>query len=960
MRCNVPVRSRALRGVDPVGLALPSLAALLALLPGCGGGSGGNSQAPASGSSDPGVTIQVEPARAEESGQMLFIVRAAFGEVEGSVTVQYSIEGASADAGADFEPASGRLEIRRRTGAEPTVERKVSVELLDDAMDEDDEVIRLALANPKNARLLVSSADGKIIDDDPEPSLSVSDAVFTEGSAETAFVIGLSAVSGREVRVAYATKEGSARAGRDYAPLTGTAVFLPGDREKTVSVQVLDDGATEGEETFFLALSKPANAVLAVPRATGRIGDPPDAVSGLDERPLNDGCTFPEKPSGDAGFAPAFRNLWRSSSLAEAVGLLQAPGDGSRWFAVRRTGLVVVFENDDSVESTDVFLDIEDRVKLEGEGGLLGMAFHPGFPSVPEAFLFYTAPGDPLETRISRFRSPDGGSSLSARSEEILIRLPQKETFHKGGHLAFGPDGFLYAGLGDDGSKSSAQDANRLTGKLLRIDVDTASGYRIPLDNPFAASGGGRPEVYAWGFRNPWRWSFDRSTGELWLGDVGEVGYEEIDRVQLGGNHGWPIREGRHCVKNGCSTSGLIDPVYEWSHEEDGARAVIGGHVYRGSAVPELAGSYIFGDWGLRRVWALSRDGGGAARVVGDLPEGVLFSFAEDVDGEIHALIGGRRIYRMVSRADEDDNALPSKLSDLPCVHPSDPSRPAAWLIPYDINVPFWSDGATKERWFALPDGERITVGDDGDWDLPPGSVTMKTFKLDGRLVETRLLVRREDGAWAGYSYEWNDAGTDAELLDSGKTKQVGGRTWKYPSRSECLGCHTDAAGGTLGLETAQLNRAFLYKSTGRTGNQLATLNAIGLLASPLVGSPADLPAFPRSNDASAPLDDRARAYLHVNCSHCHRPGGPTRGSADFRYSVPLEDTQLCDRPPTEPDPEFLGATLLSPGDPASSLILIRMLTPDSRHMPPIGGRTVDVEGTSLVESWVASLTGCR
>ena len=959
MACFRQRQNRALSVIALLSLAIPALAALLVLLPGCGGSSGGHSTA-GSGSQEPAVTIRVEPARGtEKTGELQFLVRAAFeGPAPASAAVEYTVEGVTADPAGDFAPASGRLEIEREIGAKAVVERVVSVSVSDDALDEDDEVIRLVLANPENARLAVPAAEGRIIDDDPEPGLSVTGAEVSEDVGAADFVIRLSAPSGREVQVSYATRDGSASAGRDYVSLSGTAVFAPGEVEKTVSVNVADDGLAEGDEDFFLTLAKPANAVLQVPQATGRIADPAE-LPGLDERPSNDGCTFPDEPPRASGvtFVPAFRGLWRSSALEEAVALIQAPGDSSRWFAVRRRGLVVAFENDDSVRDVDVFLDIEDRVKLEGEGGLLGMAFHPDFPRVPFAFIFYTAPGSPLETRVSRFRTPDGGGRLSAGSEEILLRIPQEEIFHKGGHLAFGPEGFLYVGLGDDAKRNNAQDVNRLTGKLLRIDIDAPSGYRIPDDNPFAR-GGGRPEVYAWGFRNPWRWNFDRSTGEIWLGDVGEKGYEEVDRVRLGGNYGWPIREGAHCAQPGCSASGLIDPVHEWSQEEDGARAIIGGYVYRGAAVPELAGHYIFGDWGLRRIWALPE--GGTPRLVGDLGEGTLLSFAQDVDGEILALIAGRRIYRMTSSAGGSGDALPSKLSDLPCVRPSDPRRPAPWLIPYDINVPFWSDGATKERWFALPDGGHIEVGDDGDWDLPPGSVVLKHFRLDGRLIETRLLVREADGDWAGYSYEWNDDGKDAVLLRSGKTKSVGGKTWKYPSRGECLACHTDAAGGTLGLETAQLNRSFRYEATGRTQNQLATLEAIGLFASPLAAPARDLPAFPRTDDAAAPLADRARAYLHVNCSPCHRPGGTTRGSADLRYEVPFADTGLCNRPPVEPDPAHPGAALVTPGDPARSLILIRMTSGDSTHMPPIGARAVDATGSAVVESWIDSLTGCR
>src|SRR5688572_18675378 len=239
-----PVPSRAL-SVTVVPRDLVShllLAAALATTSGCGGGGGGGSGAPGSGPPASGVTLRVDPVEApEKSGELRFIVRAAFGDTVGKVSFEYAVEAGTAGADVDFEPASGRLQMEREAGGASTVERRVLVTLRDDELDEDDEVIRLLLENPTNARLAVPGADGRIIDDDPEPSLTAGDAEFTEGSAAAAFVIALSAPSGREVSVSYATKDGSARAGRDYTPVTGTAVFLPGDREKTVPVQISDD-----------------------------------------------------------------------------------------------------------------------------------------------------------------------------------------------------------------------------------------------------------------------------------------------------------------------------------------------------------------------------------------------------------------------------------------------------------------------------------------------------------------------------------------------------------------------------------------------------------------------------------------------------------------------------------------------------------------------------------------------
>jgi uncharacterized repeat protein (TIGR03806 family) len=279
-------------------------------------------------------------------------------------------------------------------------------------------------------------------------------------------------------------------------------------------------------------------------------------------------------------------------------------------------------------------------------------------------------------------------------------------------------------------------------------------------------------------------------------------------------------------------------------------------------------------------------------------------------------------------------------------------------MIPYDVNVPLWSDGADKQRWLAVPDGKTIHVNADGDWDLPVGAVLMKQFSIGGVRVETRLLMHHPDGSWAGYSYEWNAAGTDADLLPAGKVKSVSGQPWSYPSRSDCLLCHTVAAGRSLGLETGQLNRDFVYASTLRVSNQLATLDHVGLFDAP-IGSPATLAAYPALTSA-APLADRARAYLHANCGFCHRPLGTGQGPADLRYTTPFAMTHTCNQVPQEGDLGVTGAFLITPGAPAKSIVSIRMKALDANRMPPIATAIVDPVGSQVVSDFIASLTGCQ
>jgi len=223
---------------------------------------------------------------------------------------------------------------------------------------------------------------------------------------------------------------------------------------------------------------------------------------------------------------------------------------------------------------------------------------------------------------------------------------------HNGGQIAFGPDGLLYVGLGDGGSGGDplghAQDTSTLLGSILRIDVDRGTPYAVPPDNPFAA-GGGRPEIFAWGLRNPWRWSFDRETGELWCGDVGQNRWEEVDRIRRGGNYGWNVREGAHCFASAeCDSAGLIEPVAEYSHDE--GCSITGGYVYRGATLPQISGAYVYGDFCSGRIWGLFSAGGGALAPRLLAESGLqISSFAEDHDGELYVVDYGGGIHRLAS-----------------------------------------------------------------------------------------------------------------------------------------------------------------------------------------------------------------------------------------------------------------------------------------------------------------------
>jgi uncharacterized repeat protein (TIGR03806 family) len=365
----------------------------------------------------------------------------------------------------------------------------------------------------------------------------------------------------------------------------------------------------------------------------------------------------------------------------------------------------------------------------------------------------------------------------------------------------------------------------------------------------------------------------------------------------------------------------------------------------------------VFGDFSSGRIWRLVEDGAGgfAAEELAD-HSSVIFSFAEGVDGELYVL--SDTIYRIVSAGvPVPPEAVPvaAQLSATGCFDPQDPERSAAGLIPYDVSAPLWSDGADKERWLALPDGSTITVTADGDMEFPNGTVLAQHFRLGGELVETRLLMRHPDGAWAGYSYEWNADGSDADLVVGGKLAQKAGQDWIYPSGGECMSCHTSAAGFSLGLEVAQLNREFTYAATGRTHNQLATLDRIGMFAAPL-GDPAVLPAFTDPQDTSAAVNGRERSYLHVNCAHCHRPLGPTSVDLDLRAGTLLENTNACGVPPSAGDVGIANALIIAPGEPARSVLHARTAARDSSAMPPLATNIVDAGGVELLAGWIAGI----
>jgi len=704
---------------------------------------------------------------------------------------------------------------------------------------------------------------------------------------------------------------------------------------------------------------------------------PNPALSGLDARPANPTCVAPARPLQNVSYA--LTDTFPGVIFSRPVLVLQAPGETGRMFVVEQTGRIFTVNLSGTPVKT-LFADLSNIVDSgPNEAGLLGMAFHPGYASNGLVFLSYTTSDNPvgdsgvnLRSRITRFTVATDRNSLNATSERNLIELPQPYPNHNGGHIAFHPtEGYLYIGFGDGGSggdpENRAQNTSELFGKMLRIDVNVTDTewnagihYKIPSDNPYVA-GGGKAEIYALGMRNPWRWSFDRQTGELWAGDVGQDTWEEIDKIVLGGNYGWSQREGAHCYNpaSGCQTTGLIDPVVEYAHTS-GRCSVTGGYVYRGNSITALRGQYLYGDYCSGEIWAIPlTNANPAPQLLLDSPQWIS-SFGEDAAGEIYVVSHSSGIvYRLVASGGTPGGvAVPAQLSQTGCVVSSNPTQPMPGLVPYDINVPFWSDGLAKERYLSVPDGSSIARTSDGRFEFPAGAVLMKNFRQNGTLIETRLLMHHPDGVWAGYSYEWNAVQTDATLVTMTTTKSVNGQAWTFLESADCTRCHTDSAVFALGTEISQLNRNFTYPSTGRTRNQLATLEAVGLFSAALPASPANLAALPSPSDTTRTLTERARSYLHVNCSSCHRPGGGTPAAIDLRYDTALASSGAC-AAPILGDLGVPGANIITPGSPASSVLYLRMNTRGANQMPPLASALVDTDGAALISSWIQSLSSC-
>jgi glucose/arabinose dehydrogenase len=359
-------------------------------------------------------------------------------------------------------------------------------------------------------------------------------------------------------------------------------------------------------------------------------------------------------PAGAFQVERAFPNL----SFQQMTNLVQPDDESGLIFVTEQRGIVYSFSVNGS-QQANVFLDITDRVSMGGtEEGLLGIAFDPDYQGNGYFYVYYSA-ASPRRSVVSRFNLDQQQlDAADPQSEVIIMEIEQPFSNHNGGQLAFGPDGYLYIGLGDGGSggdpQGNGQNLGTLLGSILRIDVSGLSApgdYKIPPDNPFVNTAGARPEIWAFGLRNPWRFSFDSETGLLWAGDVGQNTWEEIDIVTGGANYGWNITEGLHCYSppTGCDQSGLTLPLTEYDHSH--GCAIIGGYVYHGDQIPSLQGHYVYGDYCSGDIWALAYDGSAVTGNLLLIESGLtITSLGVDLAGNLYILSRDGGIYTLVQK----------------------------------------------------------------------------------------------------------------------------------------------------------------------------------------------------------------------------------------------------------------------------------------------------------------------
>jgi glucose/arabinose dehydrogenase/mono/diheme cytochrome c family protein len=726
-----------------------------------------------------------------------------------------------------------------------------------------------------------------------------------------------------------------------------------------------------------------------------------------------------------------------------------APGETNRLFVAERGGTIQAVSNLSTTPVKTGFLNLTSlllagqALNTEGEDGFLSMVFHPDYATNGTLFVYFTIKvGTEYFQRLHQVTVTNPAANTAVIfSHKPLLTIVDRATNHNGGDLQFGADGFLYLSVGDEGgggdNYNNARFINQQNdasvqrtgfwGKLLRLAVEVdpktqpgvfPSGsllpnahtqsstafptalhgnYRVPADNPFIGytlwhsiaitAASVRTEIYATGLRNPFRWSFDPPTGRIFIGDVGQDRYEEIDIVNKGDDLGWSWREGLHAFTSGPAPTNppaapnpgdppgtgfkRVDPIYEYDHTNDGVGNdavvygpnVTGGRVYRGNRLTELYGAYLFSDYGNGQIVALREQANGTWTATRLATNSGIVDFGVDPrNGDVIFCNLSSNTVRRLLRTGTTGTNPPALLSQTGAFSNLANLTPQPGIVDYEPNVAFWSDYAIKSRWFAIKNlTDTVGFSADGKWTLPTGMVWVKHFDIETtrgnpatrRKLETRFLVKTATDVY-GLCYKWRADQTDADLVgEEGLTELIPAsspaQTWRYPSRTECRVCHTAVAGFALSFNTRQINRAHTFGA--QTQNQITALSGAGYFTSP----PANvntLPAFAPADDNGRSLEHRVRSYLAVNCVQCHQPGGTATGNWDARPTTPTDAANLIDGVLVNNDGDPANRWVVK-GDVGHSMVLKRLQGNGVPRMPPLATNELDPAAIDLLTDWI-------
>lgn len=656
--------------------------------------------------------------------------------------------------------------------------------------------------------------------------------------------------------------------------------------------------------------------------------------------------------------APVYAKAEPGSRRLFVIERAQGPNAAARVFSVEQTknGL-----------AKELLVEIDQQL-------VYSLEFAPDYLLSRAVYLFMNGPlGQPQrDNRIVRYRTSERNGSLSFDSETAEEIIRWSSAGHDGGEMAFAKDGMLYISSGDGSSDSdqllSGQDLSNLCGGVLRIKVvSDQPRYTIPADNPFVGVKDARDELWAFGLRNPWRLTADLKTGQIWVGNNGQDLWETVHLLQRKANYGWSVYEGNHpfYLSRPLGPAPFVPPTIEHHHRE--ARSLTGGIVYYGTKQPLLDGTYVYGDYSTGKIWGAKHDGQRLTfhQELADTQLEIV-GFAKSPDGELLVVDIASGLHQLVATPSEAPKAhrFPRDLSTTGLFESTADHRVAPGVTPYSVNASAWNDGLHAERYLAIPGMKQIVFSRKGDWIFPNGSVVMQTLftpTTDRRRVETRVLLRQEN-EWLGYSYRWNEAQSDAKLVDANGTvdhfdmswqrvddPSLAIHRWNYPSRAECMTCHSRVAEYVCGVRTRQLNR----------DDQLEQLRQIGLL-NLLPDDLLDLEALADPYQESQPLEARVRSYLDVNCAICHVEAGGGNARLELGFHTPLERTNLLDSFPQHATFGLRDARIVVPSEPAHSVLLTRLSRRGRGQMPPLVSNRVDQDAVQLFERWINRLKVSR